>query len=186
MPLPTSVPRKQIHKRTVTCEGFLREDGLWDIEGQIIDTKSYAFPGHDRGEIPDGEPIHCMRVRLTMDDEFLIHAAEAVTDHSPSRICPNIPLSFEKLVGLSIAPGWRRKTRQLLGGLNGCTHMVDLLVPIATTAFQTIYPWKNGRERSSSGAWADKTRPRQLDSCHALASDGEIVKRRWPQFYVGK
>jgi hypothetical protein len=186
MPLSPPTPRKRIHKRTVTCEGFLRDDGLWDIEGRIIDTKTYAFLSHDRGEVPAAEPIHSMRVRLTMDDEFLIHAAEAVTEHSPSRICPNIPRSFEKLVGLSIAPGWRTQTRQLLGGLNGCTHMVDLLVPIATTAFQTIYPWNNGRERSSTGAWVDKTRPRQLDSCHALVSDGEIVKRRWPQFYTGE
>ena len=23
--------RKKIHNRTVHCEGFLREDGLWDI-----------------------------------------------------------------------------------------------------------------------------------------------------------
>ncbi|MES9906068.1 MAG: DUF2889 domain-containing protein [Sedimenticola sp.] len=186
MPLSPPAPRKQIHRRTVVCEGFLRDDGLWDIEGQIVDVKGYAFPNHDKGEIPVGEPLHGMRVRLTMDDEFLIHAAEAVTDHSPSRICPNIPQGFEQLVGLKIAPGWRRQTQRLLGGLNGCTHMVDLLVPIATTAFQTIYPWKNGRERRGEGAWADKTRPRVLDSCHALASDGEIAKYRWPQFYTGE
>ena len=186
MPLSTPAPRNPIHKRTVTCEGFLRDDGLWDIEGQIVDTKSYAFPNHDRGEVAAGEPVHSMSVRLTMDDEFLIHEAEAVTDFSPSNICPNIPRSFEKLVGLSIAPGWRRQTQQLLGGRYGCTHMVDLLVPIATTAFQTIYPWKNGRERSSDGAWADTTRPQMLDSCHALASDGVIVKRRWPRFYTGE
>ena len=70
---------------------------------------------------------------------------------------------------------------KLLGGVNGCTHLVELLGPVATTAFQTIYPIKSRRQESRP----DAKKPLMLDSCHALASDGEIVKRHWPQFYTG-
>ena len=43
--------RKKIHNRTVHCEGFLREDGLWDIEGHLRDTKTYSFKSDHRGEL---------------------------------------------------------------------------------------------------------------------------------------
>ena len=70
-----SVPvgRQLIHDRRVTCQGFLRDDGLWDIEGRLVDVKSYAFPNRDRGgEIPAGQPIHEMLIRLTLDDQYVI------------------------------------------------------------------------------------------------------------------
>ena len=41
MPLSPPVGRQLLHTRRVTCQGFFREDGLWDIEGRITDEKSY-------------------------------------------------------------------------------------------------------------------------------------------------
>lgn len=84
-------------------------------------------------------------------------------------------------------PGFTRKVRECLGGVHGCTHLVELLGPMATTAFQTIYPILV-REKAESGekdSSGDKRRPGLLNSCHAYASDGEIVKRHWPEFYTG-
>ena len=68
-----------------------------------------------------------------------------------------------------------------LGGVHGCTHLVELLGPVATTAFQTIFPIKSRRK----DAHADGKKPPMLDSCHALATDGEIVRLHWPRFYTG-
>ena len=36
-----------------------------------------------------------------------------------------------------------KKVYEKVGGINGCTHMVEMLFPIATTSFQTIYSYKN-------------------------------------------
>jgi hypothetical protein len=58
---------------------------------------------------------------------------------------------------------------------------VELLGPVATTAFQTIYPARVKRD----GEKPLTHKPGLVDSCHAYASDGPIVKRRWPQFYTG-
>ena len=49
MPLPAPAPRQLLHKRVVQCWGYRREDGLWDIEGRLVDTKTYPFPNEDRG-----------------------------------------------------------------------------------------------------------------------------------------
>src|SRR6478672_5703484 len=33
--LPAPVPRRLIHTRDVRTRGFLRDDGLWDLEGEL-------------------------------------------------------------------------------------------------------------------------------------------------------
>jgi Protein of unknown function (DUF2889) len=181
MPLSPPVEREPLHRRVVECRGYRRTDGLWDIEGHITDTKAYSFPNHDRGEIRAGEPLHEMWIRLTIDDDMLVHDVEAVTDASPYRICPGIASAFQVLKGHRIAPGWTGLTRRLLGGVKGCTHLVELLGPVATVAYQTLVSLRMKRLDELP---ADK-RPAVIDSCHAYRSDGEVVARRWPGFYTG-
>lgn len=190
MPLSNSVKRAQIHTREVRCVGYEREDGLWDIEGRITDTKSYSFENHDRGVVAAGQPVHDMWVRFTVDDALEIHEAEAVTDSSPFSICPNITPRVEELVGLKISSGFTRAVREKLGGINGCTHILQLIIgPLATTAFQTIIPRKMHAAQAKSGDSSKNpsaSQPRLLNTCHAFAADSPVVKRNWPEHYTGE
>jgi len=54
MPLPAATPREPIHTRRIEMQGYLRQDGLWDIEGRLTDGKSYAFKNDYRGEVKVG------------------------------------------------------------------------------------------------------------------------------------
>ncbi len=186
MPLSPPAPREPIHTRRIECRGFRRADGLFDIEGHLTDVKSYAFRSTERGEVTPGTPVHEMWLRVTFDDRLTIHAVEAVTDYSPYRLCPDITPNFQRLVGLAVGPGLRQKIRERVGGAAGCTHLVELMGPIATTAFQTIMPLKHKEELESDAPRPTGRRPPLLDTCHAFASDGPIVKRRWPDFYTGE
>jgi hypothetical protein len=170
-----------MHTRHVECVGYLRDDGLWDIEGHLVDTKPFEMPNEDRGRIPAGEPLHEMWIRLTVDTDLVVHDVEARTDHGPHAICGDIVENFKVLKGLAIKPGWTLETRARLGGVKGCTHLVELLGPLATTAFQTVYP---ARARRDAGGPVTK-KPAMIGSCHAYAADGPVVMRRWPQFYTG-
>ena len=117
MPLSEPAPRTAIHVRHVECHGFEREDGLWDIEGLMVDAKTHAHQRRDGGEArAPGDPIHQMRIRLTIDLDFLIHECEAVTEASPYSGCGDIAPAFKALAGLKIGPGWRRRTLEVLGG----------------------------------------------------------------------
>jgi hypothetical protein len=188
MPLSAPAPRAHLHTRTVECRGYRREDGLWDIEGHLVDTKTYAFDSNSRGPMPPGTPVHDMWIRLTVDDELVVRAVEAVTDASPFPVCPSITPNFQRVVGLSIKAGWTQQVRSLLGGVEGCTHLVELLGPVATTAFQTIFPWRERQRRAQAAAGAaagPQRRPAHLDTCHALALDGPVVAQIWPAFYTG-
>ncbi len=183
MPLSPPQPREHIHTRDIACTGYRREDGLWDIEGHLTDTKTYAFSNDERGEVAPGVPVHEMWIRLTVSDALEIKAVEAATDFSPFAMCRDVTPNFERLVGLRIGPGWRKRALEKVGGVEGCTHIVELLAPVATTAFQTIFPIKN-RERPQPTKASGKP-PRLLNTCHAFRSDGEKVKEFWPDFYDG-
>ena len=181
MPLSPPDKREPIHHRRIDCRGYRRKDGLWDIEGHLTDVKSYPFPNKFRGEIQPGDPLHDMWLRLTLDDELTVIAVEAATEAGPFAVCPAITPAFKSLEGLKIGPGWRRAVSKLLGGVQGCTHLVELLGPLATTAYQTIHTWNAQR----SPRIENDRMPSHLNSCHALARDGEVVKEHYPRWYTG-
>ena len=44
MPLPSpSAPRQRLHVRSVVYEGWQREDGMFDIEARLVDTKDHDY-----------------------------------------------------------------------------------------------------------------------------------------------
>lgn len=185
MPLTPAVPRRLLHQRIVQCQGFQRDDGWWEIEGQMVDTKTYTFPNEDRGgAIQAGEPLHDMLIRLTVDHDFVIRHVEACTEGAPFGLCPAITARYRRLIGVQIGPGWSLKLRELFSGVNGCTHMTELLGPVATTFFQTVYGQHYDEEDAKPPA--ERETPPVLNTCHALASDSPVVKKRWPQAYTGR
>lgn len=182
MPLSSAAPRNVIHTRAIEVKGYEREDGLWDIEAQLKDVKSHAHSRrHGGAERPAGEPVHHMWLRLTIDLDMQIHDAEAATDVGPYPFCGDITPRFKSLIGLTIGRGWRREINARLGGDKGCTHLVEMLGPLGTTAFQAT---GRAREQRNRNKPSDK-KPYQIGSCHAYKEDSPAVLERWPQFYTG-
>jgi hypothetical protein len=182
MPLSKPAARKLMHTRDIRCHGYQRDDGLWDIEGRITDTKAYTFANDGRGGISAGDPLHDMLIRLTVDDDMVIQEAEASTDSSPFSHCGDVTPNFAELKGLKIGAGWRRAVQERMGRALGCTHLVDMLLgPVAVTAFQTLSVLRRQRTQDVS----QEETPQLLNTCHAFASDGPVVKRRWPRHYTG-
>lgn len=179
MPLTKATAREALHARRIEIFGYRRADGLYDVEAHLIDTKTYAFPNADRGRIEAGEPIHDMWVRLTVDEALVVHGAETGMDASPFRVCSEITPAYGRLVGEKIGPGWTRTVRRLFGSTDGCRHLSEMLAVVATAAYQTVVPM---RERQKG---ASDSKPLHIDTCHALASDGEVVKEHYPKFYTG-
>ncbi len=182
MPLPAaSDNRTLLHTRTVECRGFERADGLFDIEGSIVDVKSYPVARDIGVNVPAGAPIHKMAIRLTVDADLVVHDVVAVTDAAPFAVCPEAAAPMAGLKGLRIGAGWGRQVRELLAGAKGCTHLMELLGPIATTAYQTLVKvrWSRPDVLDRDG------RPRKIDSCYAYASSGAVVRHKWPDHYTG-
>ena len=181
MPLPRPTARKLSHNRVIDCRGYEREDGLWDIEGHLTDTKAYTWHNrHGSPDLPAGFPAHDMWIRLTIDLDMNIHECVAATDASPYRLCPAITPQFEKLKGHRIARGWTRALKAIIGGAEGCTHQWELLGRIAAVAYQTTNNARQATRKRVPGQT-----PRTFNTCHMYTSGTDETLRRWPELYVG-
>jgi len=199
MPLSPPQERELLHSRDIVLRGYQRADGLYDIEAQLTDSKSYGTANRDRRYINAGEPIHGMWLRLTVDETRRIVDCEAASDYTPYAICPTAAPNFSRLVGLQIKPGFLREAAALVGGTVGCTHLRELLQQMATTAYQTIDPFRAKREADVAGdpdtPGSDSLderatskmggAPAILNTCIAYGTDSPVVQRRWPDLYTG-
>lgn len=176
MSLSKPVRRALQHRRNVECYGYARDDGLWDIEARMTDTKTDTVALPIRGDVAAGEPFHDLGLRITLDQQFLIHEVEAFIDASPFPICPNIAVAFKKLEGTRIGAGWSRQCKTLLGGHRGCTHLNELLPVVATTAVQTLWPSIDD-DVMKLGA------PLMINSCHSWAQNSEVIKVLLPEYF---
>jgi hypothetical protein len=183
MPLPPPVEREAIHLREIRCRGFRRTDGLWDIEGRMTDTKEYGFDSRYRGRLEPGTPVHDMWIRLTLDDELEVHDIAVASDDHPFPNCAEIVPAYRTLVGTKLRPGWTKLVMERLGGVAGCTHLTRLVQELAVVALQTIMPLRSRDEAVTEG---QQGKPAHLDGCHALATDGPIVREIAPRWYRGK
>lgn len=183
MPLTPAAPRRHLHTRAVTYRGFLREDGLWDIEGELEDTKTYGFRRSDGTEMPPGRPIHGMRIRVTVDDAMIIRAIETASDHAPFPECQQGIDPMQQMVGAHLGPGWRQAIEKALGGVRGCTHLRELLFNLATAAYQTVFPWREFQNRQAGVQPEQATQPPyHIGRCIAWDSNGAATARYYPQF----
>lgn len=181
------VKRMLLHRRNIRCEGYEREDGLWDIEASLLDTRTSSVPLPFGSTLAPGKPLHQMAVRITVDQNAVIHAVEALTSHGPSPECRHIAGAYRQLLGLRIGTGFSAEVKRLFSGSLGCTHLSDLLGPLATTAMQTL--WAAQIRNAALGVEVPISirKPEKLiDSCHAFRSDGEIARVHWPDSYTGE
>jgi len=179
VPLSEPVQRELLHLRDIAVRGFRRADGLFDVEAEITDTKTYAFGVGDRGRLMPGDKLHNMLLRITVDEGLTIVAAEASTEWAPFNVCPGGAATFGRLAGLKIRGGFLREAFACIGGVQGCTHIRELLQQMATVAVQTTYVVRASQNDASTGAG------RLLNTCFAYADTGELVRQRWPEHYAG-
>lgn len=182
MPLPPSdVAREPLHTRTVKVNSFVREDGLWDLEAELIDLKAYSFQKQGGVTHPVGAPIHHMHLRITIDAEFTITDAVAAYDAAPyGENCACIADDYKKLVGLNLLRKFRDAVRARFARTAGCTHMTELSYVLPTVAIQTMA----NRRRQDAEPQNQQKRPFQLEGCHALRLTGPVVKTFYPVWYV--
>ena len=174
MPLPPPDPdREPLHARRIDVQGWRRRDGLFEVEATLTDTK--ATPS--AWTRADGV-LHLMSIRIRFDEAMVVHDVTASSDVTPHPVCPRAVDGLASLRGLAMGAGWSRAVRERLAGAAGCTHLVELLGPLASTAFQTT---TEHRVAAPDRVDADG-RPVKIDSCIAYARGGELVRRRWPRF----
>jgi len=184
MPLPLpDVPRKLLHTRSVRVDAYARDDGQWDLDAELIDVKGYDFPRENGTIHKMGDPVHHMHLRVTVDNDFTITAAQAAYDAAPfDENCFCIASAYQDLVGLNLLRRFRDAVKGRFGRVAGCTHLTELSYLLPTVAVQCMAGRKR-EERARGGEQSDK-KPFELDGCHALRVDGPVAAKHYPRWYA--
>ncbi len=182
--MPTDSPREELHRRQIDLRFYRRADGLYEVEGQLIDTKQHAFRRQlTTEETPAGAPLHDITVTLVIDADMRVHEARARMLTTPFDLCTGAEQTLAPLVGLHLGAGWNRKVRELLKGAACCTHIVELLGPMATTAFQGLAPQRLAALNDPANEHLHRAR---VNSCFAYADHREVVAQLWPHLHRGQ
>lgn len=185
MPLsPPDCSRKPLHNRIIHAHSFEREDGLWDIEAELIDSKSYDYTKTSGAVQRAGQPFHHMHLRITIDSDLVIQKAEAAYDAAPyGENCTCITTDYGDLAGMSLLKGFRNQVRERFARTAGCTHLNELAGLLPTVAMQSMAAKRRKAQEAATGT---AKKPFQLEGCHALRLDGAVVEEFYPQWYQSK
>jgi hypothetical protein len=176
-----------LHTREIVCHGFLRDDGLLDVEGTMQDISPDGSDLFFKRLAP-GEHLHRMRITMTVDTDLVIRQVQVHTEAAPTPYCADGNAAYGALQGLQIGPGFTRKVRALVGGTKGCTHHTELFGPLATTAMQALFAWRRetGSLRAAHQAEGPLPRPSLAGTCQAYRHDGEALRIIWPPHRRGE
>lgn len=179
MALPPAAPDRQLkHRRQIDVQVFARGDGLWEVDTHLTDvkTRDATLGGQIR---PAGEPIHDLLLRLVVNDQLDIVEAGSHSERTPHPgHCDDLGDTYAQLVGLNLLKGFRWAAMERLGGPRGCTHLTELTQLLPTAVMQGLA----GEGPSVFRRDGDKP-PYQLNRCHALRTDGEVVRQHYPRWY---
>lgn len=157
---------------------FACDDGYFEVEAHLVDRKPFDFSRLSAPQpLPAGSALHDLWVRLRIGPDLVVQAVEAASDVTPWALCREAEATLSVLVGVRLEKGWSRTVKSRLRGPASCTHLMEMLLPAATTALQGIRglnPGSRRLQRDADGV------PVQIDTCYAYAAHREVVHRIWP------
>lgn len=171
------------HERSIIYRSFEREDGLFDIEGRLHDSKGYLYNDRERGLLQPGEPVHHVLALLTIDTDMVVRDFDYEFVSAPFSYCLGA-VDPKRMVGVSIKKQWRQSVAEAFGPIGGCTHLREMIVGMGTVAYQTLSALRDQRMIENGGGDADFTEPPFfLGGCHSWAWDSPVVETYFPQFH---
>jgi len=184
MSLPfASTQRRLMHRRAIDVQVFARGDGHFDVQAQLIDTKTrdVVVGGTTRAA---GESLHEMLLGLVIDAELNILAAGSTTLAMPyPGSCEQHDDAYARLSGLNLLRGFRGAVKERLSGTRGCTHLTELCSVLPTAVIQALAGEVLSTQEGATDNSVASHPPFQLDRCHALRSDGAVVQVHYPRWY---
>ncbi len=187
--MPAEAERELVHTRQITCRAFRLKNGWLEIEATLTDEKGQEVPFRSRPPVLPGAHMHSMSLLLTVDADFLIRDVRAATLTAPWALCGGTDAAYRKLIGLRIGPGFSQQMKKLVGDVEGCTHVTELVAQAANTYMQASWPDRIARQLAVADdprQWPDQSAVGFVNHCHAWRQDGETLAQEYPELVAPK
>jgi hypothetical protein len=133
---------RKYHTRTKEVSVYEYDEQRFVVEGCLTDRRPHAYYSAAAGKQPPGI-LHQMIVHLLVDKATLeienLHVKMPVI---PDKACLEMINSIESVKGLRIARGFVSKIKMLAGHGKGCTHLIELLMEMASSSIQGRIAYK--------------------------------------------
>jgi len=171
--------KEKIHTRVITVNSYEMGDGIIEVEGILTDERYFPSIYYSRNQFIDPGIVHKMTVQLDIAlPDLEITKAAAVMNEVPMDSCREIEAFVQKLIGLRIKPGFTRKVRALLGGVEGCLHLTNLILTMGSAAMQGFWAYYSRRRGGAKTVRAPEFDPGLLkDSCWMWRGEGPLFAR---------
>lgn len=151
-------------RQRIIVEGFLQDDRL-----QLTHSLT--------GEKFSPGIIHHMSIRLLINcSNFVIEDVDVDLIAVPRDVCRETLQSLQPIKGLTIARGFTSKVKKLVGGIKGCTHLLELLLAMAPAAVQGFAAHQLRKPRGFDSDQAELITKYLINTCHAWREDGPFVE----------
>jgi len=164
----------KIHGRIIEISTYVHGLDAVVVEGRLTDNR--LRPTHYlSGECRPPGIVHDMIIRMVVRGAGLaIEAIEVDMETVPKADCREVENALQPVVGMKIRGGFTEKVKSLVGGVNGCSHLVALLLAMAPAAVQGAWAAvaQHPVDRSSVSGAALKFLE---NTCHVWRSDGPAL-----------
>ena len=127
---------ERVHTRSIRIETFAVDNDRVVVEGVLEDIRTcvmYTISGHRR----EPGPVHGMAVRFLVGGiPVKILDVEVEMPKVPLEECDQVASSVKKLIGLHVVYGYTKAVKERMGGIEGCTHLTNLILAMGSAAIQ--------------------------------------------------
>ena len=164
------------HTRNLDFSIYDVDDQRFAVKGRLCDGRAvttHRFTGEERAP----GMFHDLTVFMLVSKAGLIvEDVEVLLDTVPKDDCLKMDESLKPIIGLSVTHGFTQKVKDLVGGREGCTHLVHLISVMAPALMQgywTIRDSKPVKGDKDALVSLEKRAAHMKNSCYTLRDDGE-------------
>jgi hypothetical protein len=126
--------KEKIHTREILISTYEGSEDSIILEGTFKDERMFESHRLIGGKIPPGT-VHHMAITMEIKSPRLsIEEIEVEMPTVPRDECRETVDCLDAVKGMCIAPGFTEKVKDLVGGVKGCSHLLELLIAMAPAA----------------------------------------------------
>jgi hypothetical protein len=172
------IQKSPVHERKLEVRTYPLENSQVVVEGWLRDER-LVFGFHRDGSPRPPGVVHLMGVRLLLGDfPVTILEAEAEMATIPHELCPTVADSIKKIIGLPIISGFSDEVRKRLGGVEGCSHLMHLVLAMAPAALHGYWAHLSREPQPVPRSFDEiPGLPYLLNSCRLWKEDGPLIRQ---------
>ena len=167
---------RKLHTRTIEVHTYEYDERRLVVEGALKDMRWQEYYLATGEKKPPGI-LHGMIMHLLVNINSLeIEDVHVEMPNTPREECLETINSVNAVKGLRIAGGFTLKVKELMGGVQGCSHLVALLTAMAPAAVQGFAAHILRDNKGLSSTWTGLSRF-LLNTCWSWREEGPLIKK---------